>query len=248
MSKKSEVSQSYMESQKKQHCWKPNSMFPNVLITGDKRPGSIGEAIRLSLPRSDVTSFDYDITKQFDMSLSQFDTLIMCHGAMHLDWFELAPLDELAHVVDVNLTGTINLTHKFVRHTINNPVRKRIISIGSMAYTKVLNGSAVYCASKAGLAMFMKCLAWELAPKGFDVFSIHPSNTADTPMSNETIEGLMRYRNLSCEEATAYWNDSIPRDKILSREDIAELVVFLLSSRASSYLSGTNLELAGGQR
>ena len=116
-----------------------------------------------------------------------------------------------------------------------------------MAYNHPLNGSAVYCASKAGLAMLMKCLAWELAPKGYDVYTIHPSNVEDTPMSDDTIDGLRRYRNMTLPEAEAYWGDSPIRDEILTKWEIADLVRTLLSPN-TGYLSGAQLELSGGQR
>jgi NAD(P)-dependent dehydrogenase (short-subunit alcohol dehydrogenase family) len=116
-----------------------------------------------------------------------------------------------------------------------------------MAYNKVLNGSSIYCASKAAMAHFVRCIAWELGPKAYDVFAIHPSNVLDAPMSEETIQGLMRYRNMSRAAAEAYWNDGTFRDQPLTKWEIADLVSFLFTP-ASAYLSGTQLELAGGAR
>jgi NAD(P)-dependent dehydrogenase (short-subunit alcohol dehydrogenase family) len=171
----------------------------------------------------------------------------MSHGANHLDWVEDAPIDKNNNTIDVNLKGSINLAQRFVRGTIDRPYKKTIIAIGSMAYRSVLNGSAAYCASKAGLAMFMRCLAWELAPKGFGVYTIHPSNTLGAPMSEETIVGLMRYRGLSREEARDYWGASLPKKQWLTPENISDMVNFILSGKAE-YLSGSNIELPGGQR
>jgi ketoreductase len=116
-----------------------------------------------------------------------------------------------------------------------------------MAYKAVLNGSSPYCAAKAGLAHFARCLAWELAPKAFDVFCVHPSNTKGTPMTEETIKGLMRYRGLDRKEAEAYWGAVLPKWQWLLPENIADLVSFLVSGKAE-YLSGANLDMAGGQR
>jgi len=249
MSVKSEISSDYIqlckekfpsESKRSMHVW----------ITGDKRDKSIGQAIRLKLDENwfRVTSFEGNVCFSRHKAPRDVDTLIMCHGEMHLDWFENTPIDIIKNVIETNLQGSINVTQAFVRQTIDNtPRRKKIISIGSMAYKAVLNGSAAYCASKAGLAHFMKCIAWELAPKGFDVYSIHPSNTEGTPMSNETVNGLMSYRKITEEQAIAYWSDNNPRESFLTREEIADLVHYICSGKAP-YLSGCNLELAGGQR
>lgn len=222
------------------------------MITGDSKEGSIGEAIRVNLETfgMDVQSFKgdirYDINSFDNIPKCLQHALILCHGVSHLDWIEDIPIDKLHEIVAVNVTGTAHLVRSWVNTTMYHPWRKRIIIIGSMAHRQVLNGSAVYCASKAALAMLSRCLAWELAPKGFDVFCIHPSNVANTPMSFETIEGLERYRGMSHMQAHSYWSDSEIRP-LLTTFDIVEMVNFLLSKHAA-YLSGCQLELAGGQR
>jgi NAD(P)-dependent dehydrogenase (short-subunit alcohol dehydrogenase family) len=247
---KAEVSSNYLEDQRKKYGNVPWNQDCNVLITGTRFPDSIGAHIATSLSSRGrfVKTYNEDLlTSSLESEELGYTALIMCHGATYLEWFENAPLEELHNVLDVNLKATVNLVQAYVKQTIDLQERKKIIAIGSMAYNHPLNGSAVYCASKAGLAMLMKCLAWELAPKGYDVYCIHPSNVADTPMTRETIQGLIRYRNLSVAQAIAYWNDSPIRDCILTKQEIAGLVNYLLSPN-TGYLSGAQLELGGGQR
>lgn len=249
---KAQISANYTAQEKDLHHWKRDLVFKSILITGDERKGSIGEAIRdLMIERSHaVDSFGGDIRNLLSIKAQTFsyhDTLILCHGVTHLDWIEDCPEEKIREIIDVNVTGTINIIQQFVKQTINNPHKKNIIVIGSMASKAVLNGSAVYCASKAALNHFVKCIAWELAPKAYSAFIINPSNTEGAPMSEDTIQGLMRYRNLSREEAEAYWGASLPKDRWLQTHDIANLCDFLLS-RKGEYLSGSCLDLAGGQR
>lgn len=250
---KSRVSKDYLNLIHNIHDHKVQRLPLNVVLTGDKRPGSIGEAIREEIKyhswsSSKLSSYSLDVREPVPFYYFQnTNTLILCHGVTHLDWFEDCPIDKAKEIIDVNLFGTVNLVSSFVRDTIDNDFRKRIIIIGSMAHKSVLNGSAVYCASKAALAHLARCLAWELAPKAYDVFIIHPSNTYKTPMTEETIQGLQRYRMMTREEAESYWNDSPIRKKILNTREIAKLVVFLLGPEAQ-YLSGCQLDLAGGQR
>jgi NAD(P)-dependent dehydrogenase (short-subunit alcohol dehydrogenase family) len=193
-------------------------------------------------------SYLRDVREPPELINGPYNTLIMCHGVTHLDWFEDAPIEKLKEVVDVNLSGTINITQAFVKGMLDKPWRKRIIIIGSMAYKAVLNGSAVYCASKAALSHLTKCLAWELAPKAFDVYCIHPSNTEGTPMAEDTRIGLMRYRGLDQKQAMDYWNDGMIRNKSLQCNDISDLVMHLLSDKETGYLSGSQFDLAGGLR
>lgn len=247
---KASISSEYLTQQRIKYGGNPWNQDCNVLVTGAKFSDSIGahivDALRSKGKR--VSTYNKDLlTTNLEAEELGYTALIMCHGATYLEWFEEAPLFQLHNVLNVNLKATINLVQAYVKQTIDLGERKKIIAIGSMAYNHPLNGSAVYCASKAGLAMLVKCLAWELAPKGYDVYTIHPSNVEDTPMSEETIDGLMRYRNLSREQAVSYWNDSPIRDHILTKREIAGLVSYLLSPN-TGYLSGAQLELSGGQR
>lgn len=251
MSVKSEKASSYLSDLREQHGWKGMPQTRHLVITGAGGPesGSIGWAIAESL--SWLTSFHHtDVREEASNNRAIYKgatDLVLCHGVTHLDWFEDMPADKLIEVINVNLTGTALVIQNFVRATLPYPFRKRIVVIGSMAHKAVLNGSAIYCASKAGLAHLVRCLAWELAPKGFDIYCVHPSNVADAPMSEATIQGLMRYRKLSREEAEAYWNDNPIRSEVLSKEEIADVVGFLLSGRVP-YLAGSQIELAGGMR
>ena len=248
---KDAISRSYMETMKNEHASKPYKEKPRIVINGAEKRGSIGEAIynRLydSVKVDDIFRLSGDVRDEEYAFNPEIDVLIMCHGTLHIDWLENAPYEKVKEVIDVNLTGSINLIQQFVRDTINAPHKKKIISIGSMAYRNVLNGSAAYCASKAGLAHYIRCAAWELAPKGYDVYCVHPSNTEGAPMSEATIKGIMRYRNLDRAAAEAYWGAVLPREHWLQPQDVAEIVKFLVEGN-SAYLSGSQIDLGGGQR
>lgn len=250
MESKQTISNDYIRLMQKLHLGKSYPMDKKIAVTGAGREGSIGQAILKNFRREseDAEYADVDVTKELSPGwFTEYNCLVMCHGVTHLDWLEEAPAEKVKEICDVNLYGTINTVQNFVRDTINTTERKKIISIGSMAYNKVLNGSAAYCASKAGAAHFMRCAAWELAPKGYDVYCIHPSNVDGTPMSEDTIKGLQLYRGISENEARSYWADSYIRGRSLTRMEIADLVVFLLSPDAE-FLSGQQFEMTGGQR
>jgi NAD(P)-dependent dehydrogenase (short-subunit alcohol dehydrogenase family) len=243
---KDKVQNGYIKGLLKEHGWKAAATEIHIALTGASRETSIGEAIKNKLESHMVVEFPENvIDSQFDFS--DYNVLIMCHGYTYMDWLENVPDSETEKIIDVNLYGSIRLIRQFVNDTIDSPHRKKIISIGSMAYRQVLNGSAAYCASKAGLNMFIRCAAWELAPKGFDVYIIHPSNVYDTPMSHDTIEHLQRYRNLDKNEAMSYWSANFIRKSPLTKEEIAQHVEYIVYNDVD-YLSGSPIELGGGQR
>jgi NAD(P)-dependent dehydrogenase (short-subunit alcohol dehydrogenase family) len=245
-----------MERQKAKHAYKDHSMDRKCLLTGVS-DNNIGSSIYAELKIHDfeVDNYDandYDLTSGSQISMmlnsnTEIDTLILCHGDTSLDWIENQDSGMIDHLVNVNLTSHIKLVSEFAEMTIDRHYRKTIIVIGSMAASAVLNGSAPYCAAKAGLQHFVKCAAWELAPKGFDVYLVNPSNVLSSPMTDKTITDLARYRDISLDDAASYWASSNPRDQFLSKSEIARLVVDLANGKYP-YLSGTPLNLGGGQR
>ena len=250
MTTKEEISQAHSREIALEHGWKKWSGEIDAAITGDQRAGSIGERIREEIRRAGglVSSYPNDVRQPIvTAELRGRNTLILSHGLCHMNWFEDASMGAVADVLDVNLYGSYNLAAAFVRQTIETHERKKIIMIGSMAHRNVLNASAMYCASKAGLAMLARCMAWELTPKGFDVYCIHPSNVDEAPMAEDTIKGIMRYRDVDRATAKQYWGANYLRDQSLTTADISDLVLFLLSEK-NGYMSGANIELGGGQR
>jgi NAD(P)-dependent dehydrogenase (short-subunit alcohol dehydrogenase family) len=227
----------------------------NVLLIGHAE-GNIADSILKALePHHNVVALDIDdfnindYDQRFNMlaNYTNYDTIIFNNAIMGLDWIGEISHSYIQDCVDTILTSTMKVTDDFVRNTLDKPVVKTVIYIGSMAYNHVLNASSAYCAAKAGLAMYAKCAAYELAPKGYRVFTIHPSNVADAPMSEQTVQELVKLRGLCYEDAVSYWAAECPMGTFLQKDEIASLVKMLLTDEAR-YLSGSNLELAGGQR
>lgn len=258
--RKDQIANGYIEQTKRDfhNAFKPRAERDRwALVTGADNPGSIGDAIVdmltgiYSTVRSPLISIldvtNPDMINNYISRCPAMDSLICCHGVNKMGWFENLDIEDISNIIDVNLIGSALVAQAFVNRTLGLPWRKQIVFIGSMAYNHVLNASAPYCASKAGLAMLTRCLAWELAPKGYDVFCVHPSNTEGAPMSEATIQGIMDYRHVTRAEAEAYWGATLPREKWLQPSDIADQVRHLLTD-PSGYLSGANIELGGGQR
>lgn len=222
-------------------------------------PGNIGEAIvkRCNGLHMEVTGYDKDKIDVTDHRAvysffrksdeEKFDTLVLANGYTHLDWFENMPWTEAYKIFDTTLVGSALAAQAWVAQTIDDPWIKRLVFIGSMAYRNVLNGSAIYCAAKAGLAHLTECLGWELTPKGYRVFCVHPSNVEGTPMTEKTIFDLGRYRGLTREQAEAYWGAVNLMPRWLDANDVAETVRHIVNGE-HDYQSGSNIELRAGQR
>jgi NAD(P)-dependent dehydrogenase (short-subunit alcohol dehydrogenase family) len=185
---------------------------------------------------------------RFSCRWQDYDTVVFANGNTNLNWIEDQDDDMISRVVNDKLTATILGVRRFVLETLDMPWIKNIVLIGSMAHRSVLNGSAPYCAACAGLAHFARCIAWELAPKGYKVFILNPSNVEGTPMTEATIQGLMNYRDLDREQAEEYWGAVRALPRWLQTENIAGIVRDLVTNPNYEWLSGVPLDLGGGLR
>ena len=256
MSDKAQISSDYLQATKDKYLVNtdvPSPLDRRCVVLGTAY-GNIGQQIAYTLQhRMGYSVKTYTETEVLASevssipNISKTDTIVFNNGETHLDWMEDQPEEKIVSVIQNTLTETIIGTGQFVQATKDLNCKKNIVFVGSMAYKSVLNGSAPYCAAKAGLAMFARCMAWELAPKNYNVFIVHPSNVEDSPMSDKTIQDLARYRGISLQEAEAYWSASLPREDWLQKEDIANMVARLVSGEMG-YASGSQIELAGGQR
>lgn len=99
-----------------------------------------------------------------------------------------------------------------------------IVNIGSMAGSVGLPGSAAYGATKAALESMTRAWATEYSPHGVRVNSVAPGPTYTAAGTKEELDS---------------YAPTLPLNRVADPGEIAELVVFLASSRASFATGGT---------
>jgi NAD(P)-dependent dehydrogenase (short-subunit alcohol dehydrogenase family) len=237
-----------LESKRKlpELAWKERT----VIVVGSDSNINVGAMVArgVALRGGKVIEGDkYDMQEtNFRRIVRNSTDIVVCCASVHMAWIEDITDSDIYKVVYDTLIAPINYVSMFAEGQMEHPYRKHIVFIGSMAHTKVLNASSIYCAAKAGLAHFARCAAWELTPKGFTIGTVHPGNIEGTPMTEDTIQGIAYYRGITQEEARDYWGSMKLTDKWLSPTEVAEEVMHLLVS--TPHHSGAQVELAGGMR
>ncbi len=134
--------------------------------------------------------------------------------------------------VDLNLKGTLYLTWVCARFMI----QRRggcIINISSVTGIRGRSGVAVYSATKAGLDGMTRGLARELGPRGIRVNSVAPGYFES---------GMVDQLD---DEAKARIIRRTPLGRLASVDDIAEVVLFMISPSAS-FITGQTIVVDGG--
>lgn len=141
-------------------------------------------------------------------------------------------IEDWQKVIDINLKGTFLCTKAVIRDMMRQKYGK-IVNIASVVGITGNAGQANYSASKAGIIGFTKSVAKELAVKNININAIAPG-FIQTDMTDELSDSIK-----------AEMLNAIPMKRYGKPEDIANVVAFLCSEKAS-YITGQVIHVDGG--
>lgn len=160
----------------------------NVHVTGLSRSNSFAEPA-FSFQEIDLSDIEAVIAFQFpDLSDAETMHLVNNAGAVGQVGYSGKVNDvSLESVLNINLTAAVILTNKFIAAYASRKIPIVIMNISSGAGKNPIDGWAAYCASKAGLDMYSRVVAEELAiggQKHVRIFSVAPG-IVDTGMQDQ---------------------------------------------------------------
>ncbi len=148
-------------------------------------------------------------------------------------------------VLNVNLRGAFfGIKHAAIQMS-SQGQGGVIINIASQAAKRGFPGAAAYVSSKHALVGLTRTAALEFAKEKIRVNSICP-NHVTTGLGDWQNKHFSSTRGFSEKEYLKAMRDRIPLGRVGKTEDIANMCVFL-SSDKSSYITGQNLDVSGGE-
>jgi NAD(P)-dependent dehydrogenase (short-subunit alcohol dehydrogenase family) len=155
--------------------------------------------------------------------------------------------DDWQQAFNDNLFAAVRLDRAFLPKMLEQKSGV-IIHISSIQRTLPLyEATLAYAAAKAALTNYSKGLSNEVAPKGVRVNTVAPGYI-ETKAAEGLVERLAEYAGTDLDTARQGLMDSlggIPMGRPGRPEEVAELIAFLVSDRAS-YINGTEYVIDGG--
>ena len=190
--------------------------------------------VRCEFVKADVSDFEQceSMVKDIIEKFGRIDVLVNNAGITRDGLIMRMKKEDFESVIDVNLTGTFNVTRNVIPYMIKQR-SGRIISLSSVVGVAGNAGQTNYSASKAGIIGFTKSLAKEVASRNILVNAVAPG-FIDTDMtkvlSDSVKEGI---------------HAQIPLRRMGTPREVAKVVKFL-SSEDSSYITGQVINIDGG--
>lgn len=173
------------------------------------------------------------------------DVLVNCAGASPGGLIENLSEDEWNLSLQLKFMGYVRCSKAAIPHLLKRGGGRIVNVVGNDGIKPAYWELTASAANAADLAM-TSALAEQYGPKGILVNAVNPG-----PVATERWDGLVRAyardKRMSFDEASKQALKSMPLGRICTPEEVAAVVVFVASARAS-FMNGAWITLDGGQR
>ena len=178
------------------------------------------------------------VVSQALKQLGGIDVLVNAAGHISSGTIENTSMEAWDSMLNINLRSVFQLIQSAAPSLIER--RGNIVNISSVTGMRSFPGVLAYCVSKAAVDQLTRCAALELAAKGVRVNAVNPG---------VVVTEIHRRGGMSDDDYAAFLERSKqthPLGRVGQTDEIAELVLFLASERAS-WITGATYSIDGGR-
>jgi NAD(P)-dependent dehydrogenase (short-subunit alcohol dehydrogenase family) len=200
---------------------------------------------KLETPK--IKTYPVDLTNEKETSgfvervLKDFgglDILVNAAGIIASGTIENTGLADYDLMMNINVRSVFQLTQLALPSIIER--KGNIVNVSSVTGLRAFPGVLAYCVSKAAVDQMTRCAALELAPKGVRVNAVNPGVVRTN---------LHRNSGMNEDAYSAFVERSRtthPLGRVGEAEEIADLILFLASSKAG-WITGGTYSIDGGR-
>jgi len=204
-------------------------------------------AVLATLEHRNIRTYQVDVTDEKATAdfaaavirdLGGVDVLVNAAGIISMGTIENTTLADYDAMMNVNVRSVLHLSQLLLPAIIER--KGNIVNLSSVTGPRAFPGVLAYCISKAAVDQLTHCAALELAPKGVRVNSVNPGVVRthlhlNSGMNAEAYEAFVE------RSKTTH-----PLGRIGTPEEVADLILFLASSKAG-WITGGSFAIDGGR-
>ena len=193
-----------------------------------------GHAVGVEADITDPDDLDTMIRTAID-SFGRLDVLVNNAGMETRTSLLDTTAEQYDRVMAVNMKSAFFASQIAAKRFIEQGEGGLIINISSVHEDWPMPGNIAYCVSTGGMRMLARTAGVELGEHGIRMVNIAPG-AVDTPINAQTT---------SNKDLLGKLTDAIPLHRVAEPSDIADVVTFLASGKAS-YMTATTVVIDGG--
>jgi len=193
------------------------------------------QGYNFSIYEADVSSFESckDLVQKIEAEHGRIDILINNAGITKDVLFHKMELADWKDIMHTNTDSLFHMTRNVIEGMISREYG-RIVNISSINGLKGQFGQVNYASAKSAVYGFTKSLALEVAKKGITVNAVSPGYIETDMLAHLSDQVLTKVLS------------QIPVGRLGKPAEVARVVCFLASEQ-SSFITGANFNINGGQ-